>query len=522
MDEGVLFNNNKPKTEGDGTPPETPTQPMAGEVPVAESASQTPNGETPVQSEAPVSEAQVPVASASVDPSVPAEETPQEVTEAVEEPAPQSGFGGNGLLKKILIGVGIVLLIGILIFLFLPKQQQAKNVKLTWWGLWEDDRVMQSIISDFERENPNIQVEYIKQVPKQYRDRLLTRMENGTGPDIFRFHNSWLPMMQKVLTPLAAETITPSDFQKTYYPVMQKDLVSNGAIYGIPLGTDSLALFVNTELLKSAGVEPPRDWDEFLKAARKLTVKDENDEIETSGAGLGTAGNVTHFPDILSVLFAQQGVDIEDLPNSVDAEIDSLEFYTGFANGQQNTWNGTLDDSLIAFSRGELAMYFGYSWDVFAIRTLNKSLPFTIYAMPALYGKNMTVASYWAEGVSSQSPNKKEALLFMKHLVKKETAQKFYEAAAKERGFGEPPARKDLAESIQDEPLVAPFVNQMDNATSSYFMSDTYDGDTGMNSVLNNYLRDAVNAIVIDHTSEDTAVGKLNTAISQILKKYEL
>ena len=46
---------------------------------------------------------------------------------------------------------------------------------------------------------------------------------------------------------------------KNYYPVANTDLIKNGAIYGIPLEVDTLELYVNTDLFKSAGLTVPAD-----------------------------------------------------------------------------------------------------------------------------------------------------------------------------------------------------------------------------------------------------------------------
>src|ERR1035437_1886814 len=104
---------------------------------------------------------------------------------------------------------------------------------------------MNSIIADFEKSNPNIKINYSKQDIKQYRETLTTRIGNGTGPDIFYFHNTWLPMFKNSLLPMSQDVITNQDFSKNFYPVAQADLISNGAIYGIPAEIDTLALYVN-------------------------------------------------------------------------------------------------------------------------------------------------------------------------------------------------------------------------------------------------------------------------------------
>lgn len=451
-------------------------------------------------------------------------------TESEEEPPPPpTGIaalfaGGKG--KKIIIGVVSFIILLILIFLLIPKKPSVKNVELVWWGLWEDNRVMRPLIADFEKANPNIKVKYTKQDPKKYRERLITRIQNGSGPDIFRFHNSWYPMLSDVLLPLSSDVITPEEFKKTYYPVMEGDLIQNGAIYGIPLGADTLAMFVNTEMFEKAGVTPPTNWDEFNKAAKKLTIPDDDNpgKIKVAGAALGTYNNIAHAPDIISLIFLQQGVNVKTFGTAPKDEMDALDFYTSFAKGQSDNvvWDSSLDNSMLAFSRGSLAMYFGYSWDVFRIKSMNPDLKFKVMPVPGLVSKKQTIASYWVEGVSSKSPNSKEALLFMQFLAKKETAQKFYTEVAKTRAFGEPYARADLAETLKDNPLVYPFVSQLKNASSTYFSSDTYDGDGGLNFLLNNYLGTAVTTSSEGNTSTQSVIDTLDQGVAQTYEKFGL
>lgn len=427
--------------------------------------------------------------------------------------------GGKRSFKKLIIGILLVIIVTVGIIFFLSMRQAQEKATLTWWGLWEDEQTVTSIITEFEKDNPQIDVTYSRQDPKQYRERLATRVELGTGPDVFYYHNTWYPMLSQILLPLSTDVITPEAFKGAYYPVMQSDLIQNGAIYGIPSGADSLSLFINTELFQSAGVKPPTNWDEFVNVSKTLTIKDENGKIKTSGAALGTMSNITHASDIVSLLFLQQGVDMRKFSATTQEQVDSLVFYTSFAKGGQNTWDETLDDSRLAFSKGNLAMYFGYSWDIFEIQKRNKNLSFTAHPVPQLVDKKTTVASYWVNGVSSESKQRKAALLFLAFLAKKETQEKLYSEASKVRGFGQPYARVDLAGTLRDNNLVFPFVEQLPDARSSFFASDTHDGEGGLNSSLNAYLVNAINAMQ-GSTSAESAVRTLHEGVAQVFEKY--
>lgn len=433
-----------------------------------------------------------------------------------EEPFPW------GMVLKIGIGIVFLVVFVFLIYTFvIPKfrAQKKENVVLTYWGLWEDEAVMRSVISDFEKQNPTIKVTYVKQDPKQYRDRIIARSQNGLGPDIFRFHNTWLPMMSSMLLPLSEDVISKKDFEKNYYSVMARDLTRNGALYGIPLGIDTLSLFVNTDILQSAGFDSPKTWDEFINISKQVTVPDSSTDgkIKTAGAALGTYDNITHAPDIISLLFTQNGADVRSLLKTPEKASDTLSFYSKFAQPPNNVWDNTQDSSILAFAKGNLAMYFGYSWDIFQIKEIDPSLKFKIVDVPHVKGRDITIASYWAEGVYSKTKHAQAAFTFMNYLTKKETLIKLYSEESKTRLFGELYPRVDMADLLKDNSLLYPFVRQAKNAVSTPFSSDTK--DNGLNEKSNVYLGNGIRA-VLGNTSPQSAVETLSAGVDQVFKQY--
>ncbi|OGH05762.1 MAG: hypothetical protein A2W22_06635 [Candidatus Levybacteria bacterium RBG_16_35_11] len=430
---------------------------------------------------------------------------------------------GGFKLKKILLILGSVIILLLLIFggyLLFQRFQSSKSEKVTldYWGLWEDSKVMDLVISDFQRNNPNITIKYSKQDINEYRQKLVQRIGNGSGPDIFRFHNSWPIMLSSYLLPLSSDIISTKEFKDIFYPVAQNDLIKNGAILGIPLEIDTLALYINDDLFKAAGIGVPQRWEDFASISAALTVKDDEGKIKKAGVALGTANNIEHASDIISLLFAQNGVDLENISSNEQNLSQALQYYTSFATSDSKVWDENQDSSLLAFSKGNLGMYFGYSYDLFSILALNPNLNFKIVSVPTLAGRRITIASYWVEGVSVKSKHQKEALLFLKFLAKKETEQKLYTEESKTRLFGEPYARVDLRESLKDNAIVYPFVEQASNSRSTYFSDSTF--DQGINEELKTYLYNAVSSIVSDNTSPETAAGTLSKGFDQTLAKY--
>ena len=440
-------------------------------------------------------------------------------------PPPGRGFPG-GFVVKIIIGLVVIGVLAFLIFgvavpFFSRETGTEEEASLTYWGLWENENTMNVIIDEFEKNHPNITVQYIKQDPVKYTEKLKAQLGTETGPDIFRFHNTWVPLFKSDLLPLPQEVISAENFKDAYYPVIVDDLASEGPIYGIPLGIDTLALFINPEITRDFDV--PKDWDEFSNVASSVTVINGAGEIETAGAALGTLENVNHAPDILSMMMVQGGADLYgevDSARSQQAMASALEFYRSFARGQARVWDSSLEPSIEAFAKEKLAMYFGYSWDIFQIRSLNPELQFEVHPVPGLAGgESISVASYWVEGVSAKTPHQDAALKFMNFLSKKETLLKLYEAQAKTREFGELYPMTSLQELLAENTLVYPFVSQAENAQSTYFVSDTH--DTTINRQMNGYLTGAIKTIIDENTSAETAVETLTNGITTIRQQYD-
>jgi ABC-type glycerol-3-phosphate transport system substrate-binding protein len=463
------------------------------------------------------------------------QQPPQKVQQVLQQAVPQpiDPYYGNEAssspLKKIIIIilglVGLVLFV-LLIFFIISKitsSGQPKNVTLSYWGIWEDSTVMQPLIDDFERAHPNIKINYEKQDIKglgMYAERLTKRIDNGTGPDIYRFHSSWTPQLKNYLTPFPKTVIASTKLDSDFYKTVEHDMKINGAYYGIPLGIDTLSLFINTTLLNNVGLQPPKDWNDIVHIYGPRLLVKENDKIVSSSIALGTYDNIAHSPDIVAMLLLQNRANIRDLTGSAKTNAeDALTFYTSFADSINGSWNQTLDNSKLAFAKGNLAMFFGFSWDIFEIKALNPNLQFQVVTVPTLAGRKNTVASYWSEGVSARCKNSKEAFEFLDFISQPSSLQKLYSLQSKVRLFGSLYPRRSMQPLLSSNELVYPFISQADDAQSTFFSSDTYDGDTGMVTQMNVYMGNAVRS-VNENTSVSSAVDTLSKGVAQVLSRY--
>ena len=434
--------------------------------------------------------------------------------------------GGNPWPKRIIIlGVLLVFIIAAIVLgrIALSSFTAPQEVTLTYWGLWENDGIVKPIIAEFEAQNPKIKIQYSKQSHRQYRERLQAAIERGDGPDIFRYHNTWVPMLKNQLSPIPETVMTVNQFKDLYYTTATNDLVGGQIIYGIPLMVEGLGLYYNEDLFAAAGITaPPATWEELLALVPKL-AKPEGNGFAVSAIALGTAGNIENYSDILATMFMQNGANLAS-PKGKEAE-ETLAFYRKFANPTDPvyTWNETMDNSMYAFANGKVAMIFAPSWRAFDIiemaKQVNPALKFKIAPIPQLPGNIVTWASYWVEGVSEKSTYKKEAAGFLKFLTSKESMIKLYTEESKVRLFGEPYARRDMADLLVNDPYAGVFIQQAKDARSFPLASRTF--DNGLNDRMMKYLENAVNALN-SGSSPEQELETVASGFSQVLSSYGL
>ena len=362
-----------------------------------------------------------------------------------------------------------------------PKSSQP-SINLSFWGLWDDSSIMQPLIDEYKKVNPNVTITYKKWEYSEYEEMVTESLAAGRGPDIWMIHNTWLPKEEEKLAPMPDSLKALPDFKKTFVDVVSDDLVDQSQIYGVALSVDTLALYYNQDLLKSAHyASPPENWEEFKEYVEKLTKFDELGNIIQAGAALGCARNVNRTADILSLLMLQNGTQMisEDRTEATfNQEIteqtgekfnpgkEALIFYTDFANPKKKVycWNPTLANSIDAFIDEKAAMMFSYSYMRPTIEARAPKLNYAIAPVPQIRGtpKEVNFANYWGLVVSKQSQAVDVAWDFLRFLSSKEMVTKYCQAT------GRPASRYDVLEEQQKDPQLSVFANQVLTAKSWY------------------------------------------------------
>lgn len=431
-------------------------------------------------------------------------------------PIKKSPFRFVGPLLIILVVVGL----GFFLYSKIVANRQAKppeNITLTYWGLWEPNQAIQSVFTAFESQFTGVKVNYVQQSHKEYRERLQAAIQRGEGPDVFRYHNTWVPMLKNELASIPKSVMSASEFEKTFYPITQKDLMLSGNYVGIPLEFDGLALYYNQTIFKNANKTPPTTWEELRQLASSLTLRDEENRIIRGGAALGTTNNVDHWSDILALMMLQNAANPAN-PQGELAE-DSLAFYTIFKKTDL-VWDETMPPSTVAFANEKVAMMIAPSWRAFDIKNLNPNLQFATVPVPQLPNTSVYWASYWVEGVSKKTTTDKQQLAWdlLNFLSQPENLRIFYNQAKDLRLFGEPYSRVDMASELENDPIVGAYLSTAKNAQSWWLSGWTH--DNGLNDRIIKYYEDAVNAISLQGSSPKRALETTSEGVVQVLSQF--
>lgn len=132
-------------------------------------------------------------------------------------------------------------------------------------GLWE------GIISDFEKQNGDVNVELQVESWDNINQVIQTKVQSGDAPDILNIDAYASYATDDLLYPV--EEVVSPEVLEDFQPSFAENASLDGTMYGMPLIASARSLFYNTDLFEQAGVaEPPKTWDELYDAADKITA----------------------------------------------------------------------------------------------------------------------------------------------------------------------------------------------------------------------------------------------------------
>jgi ABC-type glycerol-3-phosphate transport system substrate-binding protein len=381
----------------------------------------------------------------------------------------------------------------------------AKKPQLRVWELNHEIDLAQTVADELIGENADIQFSFKNKTLDGYELSSLKSLSGRQGPDVWTLPDDWLGDHSLRIQPLPTnyytdESGTVSDLVKKVselYPsgIVNQILSTDGKqVLAIPSTVDSLQLFYNPEILKTALEEyvqslgedgtdeqinpvaqlldaPPATWSDLAEQVKYLTKRSGKD-ITRSAVALGSAENVPYAADILQLLVLQNGGKIVstdrrsplfDVPETTPAGVsvrpgeNALDFYAAFAQSDKPTysWNPSMPQALDAFGQGKVAMIIGFSDLGRAIAEKYPQLDFDVAAVPqistATLQSPVNLIRFNSQVITKTADNANLATAFLK-LYTDETATNSLASAAYVR-FPLRSPFKSVLESNKDDIL---------------------------------------------------------------------
>nr|WP_246627891.1 extracellular solute-binding protein [Paenibacillus oenotherae] len=181
-----------------------------------------------------------------------------------------------------------------------PSAGTGDPIKLKMWGGVPPESGPQGVIDAWNKEHPEIQVEYVRFVNDDEGNlKLDTAMMTGQNVDLF-VNYTISQAGKRMESGLAADLSTFTDYNiDEKMGADAKSWQIDGKYYGIPTTKSPFFVALNKDALDAAGLKVPTDWtwDELREYAKKLK----------SGDGYGFIQHTEPFVDPIDSVLSQEG-----------------------------------------------------------------------------------------------------------------------------------------------------------------------------------------------------------------------
>ncbi len=332
----------------------------------------------------------------------------------------------------------------------------GEKVTITWWDTMTSEAsntALAKIIADYEAEHPNVDIERTFVSFGDIKNKLLLGSVGDSGPDIVWIdspdHHAFAAA--GILADITEEVEAWGQADQ-YFEGPWSSTVYEGKNYGVPVGSNSLALYYNTDMLAEAGIEPPTNWEELKEAAKALT----NDDVY--GFAVSAVKTEEGTFNFLPFLW-QSGSDIREF-NS-EGRVKEAEVYQYMAsNGymSKEVVNQKQSDNAAQFAAGKIAMMVNGTWQIPFLQKEAK-VNWDIVELPAdVQGGTVLGGENWA--ITSSSKHKDIAFDIIAFANEKDRAVEFLKTN------GRLPSRTDYIQDPfwQEDPQMKIFADSMEVA----------------------------------------------------------
>lgn len=149
-------------------------------------------------------------------------------------------------------------------------------IKLTFWNYWDgkNGETIQALVDRYNAEHPEVEIENVFVGWGELLPKLQLAVVGGDAPDLAAADMVWMPYLANsgALVPLNSFIEASGVDMADFYPALMNVNTYGDQIYGLPVSTNNLELFINQDLFAAAGLDPntpPATWDELADYATR-------------------------------------------------------------------------------------------------------------------------------------------------------------------------------------------------------------------------------------------------------------
>jgi len=155
----------------------------------------------------------------------------------------------------------------------------------------EYGNTLEALVKTYLEKNKNItlKTDALSGTGNSDDEKLLALLATGQGPDVYSFGNESTPFLGSSGAMIDLTDLMKKDKEfkiANYFANMQKGYEYKGKQIGVINGGTPIVIYYNKELFDKAGIAYPEagwTWDDFLAAAKKLTVKNNKGKVTQWG-----------------------------------------------------------------------------------------------------------------------------------------------------------------------------------------------------------------------------------------------
>lgn len=379
------------------------------------------------------------------------------------------------------------------------------NVNLAVWGSSPaETNALEETISSFEEET-GIEVE-LEIIQDNFQDAMTARFAANNAPDVFYLEAFAAPMFIEsgVLEDISGEVEDVDDFFDPLIDVFR----SGEGLYAVPKDYSTLALYVNEDMIESAGYtleDIPRDWDDLMAFSEEL-----QGELEDNQAAMIFDQTLArHYS-----AFINNGLDPAGEEGSADftSSPEAIEYFESIVEGKEAGYlqnpqiDMGIDSAGAAFGAGRTAMMIEGNWVISALNQEYSDLNYAVLESPTINGEEQSMTFSVGYTVSRDAENRDEAIAFINYMTN-DGLQQWSELS------GTLPPRESIADEMNlfDNPVLAPHVLAADYGT----VWSSGESLPVVASAFDNYFQAAVNGTMTVEEAMQAAEDEANAELDR-------